>query len=46
MTALLPYIIGMLALWAAARVWQVRKLSVRLEEVRRHNNEQDRPVKG
>lgn len=46
MQSVLPYVIVALGLWAAAMLWQVRKLTVRYEEVRRRNVEQDRPVKG
>ncbi|MGV3638195.1 MAG: hypothetical protein ACO1NQ_11200 [Flavobacteriales bacterium] len=42
----LPALIAVLAAWAALRVWQVRQLTIRYEQVRRSNNEQDRPLKG
>ncbi len=45
MQSVLPYLIAALGLWAAAMLWQVRKLTVRYEKVRR-NVEQDHPVKG
>lgn len=46
MQSVLPYLIAALGLWAAAMLWQVRTLTVRFEQVRRQNVEQDRPVKG
>jgi hypothetical protein len=46
MQSALPYLIAALGLWAAAMLWQVRKLTVRYAEVRHRNVEQDRPVKG
>lgn len=46
MESLLPYAITVLAIWVVARLWQVRRLSVRYERVLRTNIEQDRPVKG
>jgi len=46
MQQFMPTLITVLAVWAAMRVWQVRQLTVRYEQVRRSNNEQDRPLKG
>lgn len=46
MQDLLPYTITALSIWAAVSVWQVRRLTVRYEQVRRSNIEQDRPVRG
>ncbi len=35
-----------LSLWTGGHLLQVRRLTLRYQEVRRRNNEQDRPSKG
>ncbi|HPF90099.1 MAG: hypothetical protein H6590_01295 [Flavobacteriales bacterium] len=43
MLDLLPYLIAAVAAWAGLQVWQVRRLTMRYEQLRCRNIEQDSP---